>query len=203
MAQGTRPDWENVGVAFNKDALKSMKMFIGGVKSAPVNKQCQTFMQIFPACVKPITDALPEVLEDKEIKDDLLHRFKEAENLYIEIVGEDNVGHGYDVSFSDKVPYIQFKEKKRGQDQFGIRFLLKDLVKEFEERIEEARFTIADFLDFYARGKIQLITIEQRAKWTGMSLFGGLMFYGPQIRAVMLKNKKSGSIFDTLKEIAA
>jgi hypothetical protein len=183
---------------FNKDAIKSMKKFIEGVKAAPVGKQCQALMQIFPACVKPITDALPEVLEDKEIKDDLLHRFKEAGNIYIEVVGEDNLGHGYDVSFSDKAPYIEFKEKKRGPDQFGIRFLLKDLIKLFEGRIEEARFTIADFLDFYSRGMLQLITIEQRAKWTGMSLFGGLMFYGPQIRAIMLKNKKAGSAFDSL-----
>jgi hypothetical protein len=198
MAQGTRPDWENVGVAFNKDALKSMKKFIDGVKAAPAGKQCQAFMQIFPACVKPMNDALPEVLEDKEIKDDLLHRFKEAGNLYIEIVGEDKVGHGFDVSFSDKAPFIEFKEKKRGPDQFGIRFLLKDLIRLFEGRIEEARFTLADFLDFYARGMLQLITIEQRAKWTGMSLFGGLMFYGPQIRTVMLKNKKAGSVFDSL-----
>ncbi len=198
MAQGTRPDWENVGVAFNKDALKSMKKFIDGVKTAPVGKQCQMLMQIFPACVKPMTDALPEVLEDKEIKDDLLHRFKEAGNLYIEVVGEDKVGHGYDVSFSDKEPFIEFKEKKRGPDQFGVRFLLKDLVWLLEGRIEEARFTVADFLDFYARGMLQLITIEQRAKWTGMSLFGGLMFYGPQIRAIMLKNKKGGSVFNQL-----
>ncbi|MGO9145389.1 MAG: hypothetical protein ACLQDF_03395 [Desulfomonilia bacterium] len=198
MAAGTRPDWENVGMEFNKDAIKGMKKFIEGVKGAPVDKQCEALMQIFPACVNPITDALPEVLSDKEIKDDLLHRFKEADNIYIEVVGEDKVGHGYDVSFSDKAPYIEFKEKKRGKDQFGIRFLLKDLIKVFEEGIEEGRLTMADFLDFYSRGKLQLITIEQRARWTGMSLFGGLMFYGPQIRAVMLRNKKGNGVFDQL-----
>ncbi|HVN70900.1 MAG TPA: hypothetical protein VMU10_02660 [Desulfomonilia bacterium] len=198
MAAGTRPDWENVGMEFNKDAIKVMKKFIEGVKAAPVEERCRALMAIFPACVKPITDALPEVLADKEVKDDLLHRFKEADNIYIEVVGEDKVGHGYDVSFSDKTPYIEFKEKKRGKDQFGIRFLLKDLIKVFEERIEEGRMTMADFLDFYSRGKLQLITIEQRAKWTGMSLFGGLMFYGPQIRAVMLRNKKGNGVFDQL-----
>ena len=198
MAQGTRPDWENVGMAFNKDASKAMKMFIEGVKAAPADKQCQALLAIFPVCLKPIMDALPEVFEDKEIKDDLLHRFKEAGNIYIEVVGEDKVGHGYDVSFSDKAPYIEFKEKKRGPDEFGIRFLCKDLIKEFEERASEGRMTLADFIDFYSRGKLQLITIEQRAKWTGMSLFGGLMFYGPQIRAVMVRNKKGNGVFDQL-----
>ena len=183
---------------FNKDAIKAMKKFIEGVKDAPADQQCQALMAIFPACVKPLTDALPEVFSDKEVKDDLLHRFKEAENLYIEVVGKDEVGHGYDISFSDKAPYIEFKEKKRGKDQFGIRFLLRDLIRLFEENIKDARFTVADFLDFYARGKLQLITIEQRAKWTGMSLFGGLMFYGPQIRAIMVKNKKGNGVFDQL-----
>ena len=158
MAAGTRPDWENVGMEFNKDAIKVMKKFIDGVKDAPAEKQCHALMAIFPAFVKPITDALPEVLSDKEVKDDLLHRFKEAENLYIEVVGEDKVGHGYDISFSDKAPYIDFKEKKRGKDQFGIRFLLRDLIKLLEDSITDARFTLADFLDFYARGKLQLIT---------------------------------------------
>jgi hypothetical protein len=183
---------------FNKDAIKGMKKFIEGVKAAPANEQCQSLLAIFPVCLKPITDALPEVFLDKEVKDDLLHRFKEADNLYLEIVGNDQVGHGYDISFSDKAPYIEFKEKKRGKDQFGVRFLLKDLIKLFEGRIEDARFTLADFVDFYARGKLQLITIEQRAKWTGMSLFGGLMFYGPQIRAVMVRNKKGNGVFDHL-----
>ena len=183
---------------FNKDAIKVMKKFIEGVKAAPEDEQCKALLAIFPLCFKPITDALPEVFSDKEVKDDLLHRFKEAENLYLEIVGNDKVGHGIDISFSDKAPYIEFKEKKRGSDQFGIRFLSRDLIKELGERVEEGRITLADFLDFYARGKLQLITIEQRAKWTGMSLFGGLMFYGPQIRAVMLRNKKGNGVFDQL-----
>ena len=199
MAQGTRPDWENVGMEFNKDAIKVMKKFIDGIKAAPADQQCQALLAMFPLCIKPITEALPEVLLDKEIKDDFLHRFKEAENLYLEIVGDDQVGHGLDISFSDKAPYIEFKEKKRGKDQFGIRFLSRDLIKELEERFEEGRMTLADFIDFYSRGKLQLITIEQRAKWTGMSLFGGLMFYGPQIRAVMLRNKKGNGVFDQLK----
>lgn len=198
MAAGTRPDWENVGMEFNKDAIKVLKKFIEGVKDLPADQQCQALLAIFPLCFKSINDALPEVFSDKEVKDDLLHRFKEAENVYLEIVGDDQVGHGLDISFSDKAPYIELKEKKRGKDQFGIRFLSRDIIKELEERIAEGRMTMADFLDFYSRGKLQLITIEQRAKWTGMSLFGGLMFYGPQIRAVVLRNKKGNGVFDQL-----
>jgi len=188
---------------FTKETAGVLRRFIAKVKEKPDDKQCAALMPIVPAVFKPVAEALQEVLKDREIRDDLLPRLKEAKSLYVEIVGNDDVAYGYDINFTDQAPFIEFTEKKRGKDQFGLRFLFKDLIKLVEGCLDDGRFTLADVLDFYARGKLQLIMTEKRAEWTGMSLFGGFMFYSPQIRSVMQKNKKSGNALGSLGSLAA
>lgn len=202
MAAGTRPDWENVGIEFDKEAVGAGKKLLQNIRALPLEAQVKTFLPLLPLVMAPLGEAIAEVLKDEEIKNDLLPRFKGANYpLYLEFIGDDGKAYGYEMSVRDKPPYFEFTVKDREPDGFGLRFLFRDILTFVESALAEGRLVVPDFLDFYCRGKMQLIMTESRADWSGFSLFGGLMFYGPHIWATMDRQNARDKVFKGVKAL--
>lgn len=204
MAAGTRPDWENVGVELSPQAISTGKTFHRWIRALPREEQVSAFMGVMPAIgqalVAPLAHALDELLEDVEVRKDLLPRFtKTRYPLYVEFVGDDGRGCGCELSVKDASPYFTLVVKDREPDGFGFRFLLRDILTFAEGVLDEGRVVVPDILDFYCRGRMQLIMTKARADWTGFSLFGGLLFYAPEIWATLSREKASGRVLETLE----
>jgi hypothetical protein len=205
MAAGTRPDWENVGIEFRKEVRAFGKAMIQKIRALPLSEQVSKTLPFLAALHQPMLGALAEMLEDPEIRQDLLPRFKDAMGhpMRIELIDGDRKTHTLMLSTKDQPPYFEVAQQEPPPDTFGLRFLFRDVLDLVESCLEEGRFTVPDILDFYCRGKMQLIMLKQRAEWTGMSLFGGLMFYAPQMWATMEKDKTLDKAFQQIRAAAA
>lgn len=202
MAAGTRPDWENVGIEFDKEAISAGKKLLQKIRALPLEMQVKTFLPLVPVVTAPLSEAIAEVLKDQEIRNDLLPRFKGTKPpLYIEFIADDGKASGYELSVKDTPPYFDFAVKDREPDGFGLRFLFKDILTFIESVLGEGRLVVPDFLDFYCRGKMQLIMTKGRADWSGFPLFGGLMFYGPHIWATMDRQNARDKVFKGVKAL--
>lgn len=201
MTAGTRPDWENVGIEFHKEVRIFGKDMIKKIRALQPEEQVPQFLSIYSAMLRPFSATLGEVLEDEQIRDDLLPRFKQAtgHEWYIEWIGPGQKAYGMALSVKDVPPFFELTQKQRGGDAFGVRLLLHDVLDLMESCLDEGRFVLPDLLDFYCRGKMELIMLRKRPEWTGMSLAGGLIFYAPQIWAAMEKNKTLDKVFQELQ----
>lgn len=189
---GTRPDWENVGIEFPGDMCRRGREIIAKVRELPPGDQIDKLAPLMLQAAVTVLGVFPKLAEDKDAKAYLEPKVKASlgRKLYIGIVGTGGEKFGFVLSVTKLPQLFEFKVGEYDPDVLGIRIRLDDLLGFVDSCLEEERIVIPDLLDFYCRGKIEVLsTYGRRADWSALPVVGALIFLIPKMWAIFQEEK--------------
>ncbi len=200
---GTRPDWENVGLAFHKDMCKRGREIIAAVRALPAEKQASTVAPLFLKAADALLRVFPTLMQDDDAREYLEPKVKAAigRKLYIELAGEGGDKAGFVLSMVKPPQVFKIKAGEYDPDVLGIRVRMDDLLGFADECLQEERIVVPDILDFYCRGKLQILsTYGRRADWSALPAVGAMIFLVPKIWASFQEEKIMDELDGELKK---
>jgi hypothetical protein len=200
---GTRPDWENVGIQFPKDMCKRGREIVSAVRALPADKQVSTVAPLFLQAVDALLHLFPKLMQDDDAREYLEPKVKEGigRKLYIELLGGGGDKAGFVLAMVKAPQVFEIKADEYDPDVLGIRIRMDDLLGFADECLQEERLVVPDILDFFCRGKLQILsTYGRRADWSALPAVGALIFLVPKIWASFQEEKIIDELDDELKK---
>ena len=200
---GTRPDWENVGIEFPKDMCKRGREIVSAVAALPQGEQVSVLGPLMLRAAGALMAVFPRLMQDEDARDYLEPKVKDAigRKLYMELVGSGGEKAGFVLSITKPPQVFEFASGEYDPDVLGIRIGVDDLLALADDCLGEGRIVIPDLLDFYCRGKIEILsTYGRRADWSAMPVVGALIFLVPKMWAVFQEEKVLEKLDGELKK---
>lgn len=204
MPTGTRPDWENVGIEIPKAVQDKGLVMVRMIRGLSLRKMVE-FMSSVSFGGDVWSDCRRKIMEDQSIRDYLEPRVKNALGVkfHIELTepGGESIGWTYTIKGYPEIFVRESAPSARDPLVAGLRIRFDDLLDLIESCLQEGRFVLPDILDFYCRGKLELLYPERRADWSAVPLIGAMMWVGPEIWSIMSEEKVLDMTFDAITKV--
>lgn len=200
---GTRPDWENVGIELPKEVSKLGRQLIAQIQELPPSQQLSALAPLLQAATGVMMKVFPKLLQDKDAKEYLEPKALEAlgRKLYLELVGLEGDKYGLMLTVVKPPKLFELKPADYDPDVLGVRIRVDDLLGFADECLEEGRIVVPDILDFYCRGKMEILsTYGRRADWSAMPMIGALIFLVPKMWQAFQDEKVIEGLDEELKK---